>query len=82
MKLTSVYITIVVLLASSNAFKIFRSSTGLQESEILQTNYMPTMPCFTVVPEIYKAFSFYSDLADKPYTTEIAEYPGEEGTTA
>jgi hypothetical protein len=82
MKLTSVYITIAILLASSSAFKIFRSSTDIQGAEFSQTNSMPTMPCFTVVPEIYKAFSFYSDLADKPYTTEIAEYPGEEGTTA
>lgn len=82
MKLTSFYVSLALLLASTQAFQIFRSSNGLQEAQSSPVDSYPTMPCFAVVPQFYKAFSFWTDLADKPYTTEIAGYSTEEGVTA
>ena len=81
MKLTSIYVTLTILLASTQAFEIFRSSNGLQDTSLTFEDSYPTMPCFAIAPQLYKAFSFWGDLAKNPYTTTIKDYPAAEGET-
>ena len=82
MKLSPVYVTLALLLASTQAFQIFRTSTGLQSSPVSNTDSYPTMPCFAVVPQFYKAFSFWGDASSDPIVTPITDYSTEEGVTA
>jgi len=59
MKQSTICITLAILLASCQTFKIYKHSLEEDQAINVSQTGRPDMPCATVVPSIYKAFGFY-----------------------
>jgi hypothetical protein len=76
MKYSTIF-TLAILLATANAFQLFKSNPLMAEQSAPTTVDItsPNMSCFSMVSEYYKGFSFWGDMSTgAPYVGNIQNF--------